>query len=89
MTINVQGPFATNNSESIRDAALQGAGIAMLPDFSARAALESGALQPVLSSWQAVDAFADRLWVVRPYAAQVPRAVTTFIHWLRARFVNG
>jgi DNA-binding transcriptional LysR family regulator len=89
LTVKIQGNFATNNSESIRDAALQGAGIAMLPDFSARAALESGALQPVLSSWQAVDAFADRLWVVRPYAAQVPRAVTTFIHWLRARFVNG
>jgi hypothetical protein len=43
----------------------------------------------VLPQWQAVDAFADRLWVVRPYAAPVPRAVTTLIHWLRARFVDG
>ncbi len=61
----------------------------MLPDFSASAALTSGTLQQVLPEWQAVDAFADRLWVVRPYAAQVPRAVTTFIHWLRTRFVDG
>ncbi len=37
--IRIQGSFATNNSESIRDAALQGLGIAMLPDFSAREAL--------------------------------------------------
>lgn len=87
--VKIQGNFATNNSESIRDAALQGLGIAMLPDFSASAALTSGTLQQVLPEWQAVDAFANRLWVVRPYAAQVPRAVTTFIHWLRTRFVDG
>ena len=89
VTVKISGSFAANNSESIRDAALQGLGIAMLPDFSAQAALASGALQQVLPEWQALDAFADRLWVVRPYSAQVPRAVTTFIHWLRARFVDG
>lgn len=84
--IRIQGSFATNNSESIRDAALQGLGIAMLPDFSARQALAAGSLQQVLPAWQPVEAFAARLWIVRPWAAQVPRAVTTFTHWLRARF---
>lgn len=84
--VRIQGSFATNNSESIRDAALQGLGIAMLPDFSAREALAAGSLQQVLSEWQPVEAFAVRLWIVRPWAAQVPRAVTTFTHWLRARF---
>ncbi|KNH31920.1 LysR family transcriptional regulator [Pantoea agglomerans] len=84
--IRIQGSFATNNSESIRDAALQGLGIAMLPDFSAREALAAGSLQQVLPAWQPVEAFAARLWIVRPWAAQVPRAVITFTHWLRARF---
>lgn len=84
--VRIQGSFATNNSESIRDAALQGLGIAMLPDFSAREALAAGLLQQVLSEWQPVEAFAARLWIVRPWAAQVPRAVTTFTQWLRARF---
>lgn len=84
--VRIQGSFATNNSESIRDAALQGLGIAMLPDFSAREALAAGSLQQVLPAWQPVEAFAARLWIVRPWAAQVPRAVTTFTHWLRARF---
>ena len=87
--VSVQGSFATNNSESIRDAALQGLGIAMLPDFSAREALARGALRQVLPRWRAVEAFAEKLWIVRPYAAQVPRAVTTFTHWLRARFVDA
>ncbi len=84
--MRIQGCFATNNSESIRDAALQGLGIAMLPDFSAREALAAGSLQQVLPEWQPVEAFAARLWIVRPWAAQVPRAVTTFTQWLRARF---
>ena len=84
--VRIQGCFATNNSESIRDAALQGLGIAMLPDFSAREALAAGSLQQVLPEWQPVEAFAARLWIVRPWAAQVPRAVTIFTQWLRARF---
>lgn len=84
--VRIQGSFATNNSESIRDAALQGLGIAMLPDFSAREALAAGSLQQVLPEWLPVEAFAARLWIVRPWAAQVPRAVTLLTHWLRARF---
>lgn len=84
--VQIEGSFATNNSESIRDAALQGLGIAMLPDFSAREALAAGTLRRVLPEWQPAEAFATRLWIVRPWAAQVPRAVTTFTHWLRARF---
>lgn len=83
-----QGNFATNNSESVRDAALQGLGIALLPDFSARAALAAGTLTQVLPAWRTVDAFAESLWVVRPHTAQVPKAVTTFIRWLRARFAE-
>ncbi len=84
--VSVSGPFATNNSESIRDAALDGLGIAMLPDFSAGAALAGGRLRVILPQWRAVSAFADKLWIVRPYTAQVPRAVTEFSHWLRAAF---
>ena len=86
VAVSVSGPFATNNSESIRDAALDGLGIAMLPDFSAQAALAGGRLRVILPQWRAVSAFADKLWIVRPYTAQVPRAVTEFSHWLRAAF---
>nr|VUD34288.1 transcriptional regulator [Raoultella sp. NCTC 9187] len=38
VSVPVRGPFATNNSESLRDAVLSGLGIALLPDFSAREA---------------------------------------------------
>ena len=84
--VNVSGPFATNNSESIRDAALDGLGIAMLPDFSARQALGEGRLRQLLPQWRIQGAFASHIWIVRPWAARVPRAVTELSQWLRHRF---
>lgn len=42
VSVKVQGPFATNNSESLRDAVLAGLGVALLPDFSARRRLAAG-----------------------------------------------
>ena len=38
----VSGHFAANNSEALREAAMTGAGIALLPDFSAQAELRKG-----------------------------------------------
>jgi DNA-binding transcriptional LysR family regulator len=48
VSVKVQGPFATNNSESLRDAVLAGLGIALLPDFSAREAIGRGLVQELL-----------------------------------------
>jgi DNA-binding transcriptional LysR family regulator len=89
MRVPVSGPFATNNSESIRDAALEGLGIALLPDFSARRALAGGQLIEVLPAWRPIGAFADALYVVRPYAPQVSRTVAAFGSYLRGAFAEG
>lgn len=89
ITVPISGPFAANNSEALRDAALDDLGIALVPDFSAQAALGSGKLVRVLPDWQPVGAFADQLFVVRPYASHVPRAVTSFVTYLRKTFENG
>jgi DNA-binding transcriptional LysR family regulator len=42
VTVPINGPFSANNSETLRDAALDDLGIALLPDFSAQAALRAG-----------------------------------------------
>ena len=89
ITVPVRGPFAANNSEALRDAALAGLGIALLPDFSAQTALQSGKLVAVLPEWRSVGAFAEQLWAVRPYASHVPRAVTVFVAWLRDALRGG
>ncbi|CAB3798647.1 HTH-type transcriptional regulator PgrR [Paraburkholderia ultramafica] len=87
--VTVDGPFAANNSESLRDAALDGLGIALLPDFTAQAAVLDGRLEVLLEDWRPTGAFADQLFVVRPYASQVPRAIGLFVAHLRDSFVKG
>jgi len=87
--VKVDGPFAANNSESLRDAALDSLGIALLPDFTAQAAVLDGRLEMLLGEWRPTGAFADQLFVVRPYAAQVPRAIGLFVAHLRDTFVGG
>ena len=84
--IRIQGSFATNNSESIRGAARRGLGISRLPFFGAGEPLAAGSWRQFWPGGQRFKPLAARLWIVRPWAAQVPRAVTTFTHWLRARF---
>ncbi len=89
ITVPVRGPFAANNSEALRDAALAGLGIALLPDFSAQQAVQSGRLVPVLPQWRPVGAFGEHIYAIRPYAAHVPRAVTVLVAWLRQAFAGG
>lgn len=87
--VPVSGPFAANNSEALRDAALAGLGIALVPDFSAQAALTTGQLQPVLPGWRVEGAFSETLYAIRPYSAYVPRAVEAFVAHLRTVFAQG
>lgn len=89
MTVQVAGSLAANNSEALRDAALAGLGIALLPDFSAQAALQAGKLVAVLPGWAPVGSFADRIYAIRPYTAHVPRAVSLFTDYLRGALKAG
>ena len=89
VTVQVSGSLAANNSEALRDAALAHLGIALLPDFSAQAALQAGKLVEVLPGWAPVGSFADRIYAIRPYAAHVPRAVSLFVNYLRGALRTG
>lgn len=89
MTVPVSGKLAANNSEALREAALTGAGIALLPDFSAQAALRQGKLVPVLPQWKPVGAFAETIYAIRPYAPHVPRAVAALVDCLRKGLAQG
>ena len=89
ITVPVTGQLAANNSEALREAALTGLGIALLPDFSAQAALQQGKLVQVLPDWQPVGAFAEQLYAIRPYSPHVPRAVTAFVDYLRQTLATG
>ncbi|WP_019430880.1 LysR family transcriptional regulator [Limnohabitans sp. Rim47] len=89
VTVPVNGNLAANNSEALREAALTGAGIALLPDFSAQAALRQGKLVRVLPGWKPVGAFAETIYAIRPYAPHVPRAVAALVGHLRVGLAQG
>ena len=89
VTVQVSGSLAANNSEALRDAALAGLGIALLPDFSAQASLRAGRLVELLPDWTPVGSFAGQLYAIRPYSAHVPRAVSALVAFLRERLAPG
>ncbi len=89
LTVPVSGPFVANNSEALREAAQAGLGIALLPDFSAQAALAAGKLQVVLPGWVPVGSFGEHLYAIRPYSPYVPRAVQALVGYLREALRGG
>ncbi|WP_423193694.1 LysR family transcriptional regulator [Cupriavidus sp. H18C2] len=89
ITVAVSGPLGVNNSEALRDAAIAGLGIALLPDFSAQSALEKRQLVEVLPDWQSTGAFGEWLYAIRPYSAHASRVSQVFVDYLRAAFKAG
>ena len=89
MTVPVSGALSANNSEALRDAAVEGLGLALLPDFSLPTSLRPSKLVEVLPDWKPVGAFADQLYAIRPYTAHVPRAVAVFVEYLRKVMADG
>jgi DNA-binding transcriptional LysR family regulator len=89
VTVPVTGNFAANNSEALREAALMGVGIALMPDFSAQSALRQGKLVRVLPDWKPVGAFAETIYAIRPYTPHVPRAVAALADHLRKGLAQG
>ncbi len=89
VTVAVRGPLSANNSEVLREAAIDGLGIALLPDFSAQAALRSGDLEAVLPQWTPGGSFGEFLFAIRPYSPYVPRAVHALVAYLRSTLQAG
>lgn len=89
LRIPVQGPLRASNSEILRDAALDGLGLALLPDFSATPALRSGALVEVLPAWRPVGFFGDAVYAVYPWSNKTPRPLQLLIEHLRQSFAQG
>lgn len=87
--VPVQGPLRANNSEVLRDAALAGLGIALLPDFSAEAGLRSGRLRTLLPGWRPVGFFGEAIWAIRPWSPHSPKAVQALVAHLREAFAPG
>jgi DNA-binding transcriptional LysR family regulator len=89
ISVPIRGALAANNSEALREAAMASAGIALLPDFSAQAALRKGQLVVVLPQWQVDGGFGKNIFAIRPYTPHVPRAVSALVAHLRTGLADG
>jgi DNA-binding transcriptional LysR family regulator len=89
VSVPVRGPFRANNSEVLREAAVAGLGVGMVPDFTAWSAAGSRELVPVLPQWRPVGFFGERLQAIRPWSPRTPRAVQCVIDHLRETFAKG
>ncbi len=89
VAVTVAGPLRANNSEVLRDAALAGLGIALLPDFSAAGPLSSGKLVAVLPAWRPLGFFGEGIYAMRPWTPRVPRAVQCLVDHLRQALAGG
>lgn len=89
VAVPASGPMRANNSEVLRDAALAGLGIALLPDFSVASALSAGKLVAVLPDWRPLGFFGEGIYAVRPWSPQVPRAVQCLVDHLRQALAGG
>jgi DNA-binding transcriptional LysR family regulator len=89
VSVAIRGCFGANNSEVLREAVLDGLGLAILPDFSAQAALKADRVVRVLPGWRPVGLFGGHIYALRPYAPQVPRAVQAFVEYLRVALRDG
>jgi DNA-binding transcriptional LysR family regulator len=87
--VPVSGPFKANNSEVLRELVAGGAGIGLLPDFTAWGSGPTAAMVPVLADWKPVGFFGEHLHAIRPWASKAPRAVLCVIDHLRAAFADG
>ncbi len=84
-TIDVHGPLRANNGEVIRDAAVAGLGIALLPEFIVADALAGGRLVPVLADAMPPPNALHALYPQHREGSVTIRALTQF---LRARLAT-
>ena len=84
--VTVTGVLCSNNGEVLKDAAVGGLGIAMLPSFIVQNELDSGRLSIVLSEYQLP---AIELCVIYPLNRHLNTKIKLFVEFFRDRFSNS
>lgn len=87
--VSVAGPLRAGNSEVLREAVLAGLGLALLPDFSAAAAMRAGRLRELLPDWRPVGVFGDSIYAIHPWSSTTARPVRLLVEHLREALKPG
>jgi DNA-binding transcriptional LysR family regulator len=84
--IKVHGPLCSNNGEVLRDAALKGRGLVLLPTFIVGQDLQQSLLQPVLAGYTAPEI---SICILYPVNRHLSTKVTLFTEFLSQSIKNG
>jgi DNA-binding transcriptional LysR family regulator len=84
--VRVAGNFTANNSEAIREAALKGAGIALLPSFLVNPDLADGRLKQVLASHAVEGAVGNDVYALFLPTRYLSPKVRAFVDFFVERF---
>ena len=85
VTVEVRGRYTANNTGVRLDAVLNHLGIGSLPEFTARAALQSGRIVQLLPQWRFVTHYTGTLWLLYTPTRYVPTKLRVLIDHLAAR----
>lgn len=83
--ITVKGPLCSNNGDPLRDAAVQGLGITLLPRFFIEQDLQAGYLQQVMTDYEAPTI---SVCVLYPVNRHLSTKVRLFIEFLQKKLRN-
>ena len=84
-TVSVDGPLRVNHPDAVREMAAAGHGVALVPDFVAREALEAGRLREVL---RGRVAFQWSILAVYPRRKYLPARVRAYVDHLLAHMAE-
>jgi DNA-binding transcriptional LysR family regulator len=84
-TLAVKGSFCSNNGDVLAEAAVQGLGITLLPDFIVEDSLKSGQLVKVLESYERAPL---TLFALYPSRQHVPAKTRVFLEYLLEQFAG-
>jgi len=82
-SIQVRGPFTSNNLSSVLSAARVGMGLAALPRYVAHQSIKDGVLTPVMEDWSLPS---QEIHAVFSSPKHVPTKVSQCIDWLQGQF---
>ncbi len=88
--VQIDGRCLITHSESIRQCALTGIGLALLPDWLVEPDIESGKLQALFDGYEVTATDYDSaIWILQPSRAYVPLKAKVFVEHLLGRCSNS
>jgi DNA-binding transcriptional LysR family regulator len=85
-TVQVRGNFRANNSEAVRDAAVSGIGVALLPTFAIWREINAGTLLRLMPDWTPLGTFGQSLTAHFIADRHLTPKIRTLIDFLVERF---